>query len=155
MHNVNVLSHSVARLPCPSLSPRVCSNSCPLSWWCHPTISPSVVPFSSCLKSFPASGSFPMSWLFESGGQFLIYVPLFAIPWTVRPPGSSVHGILQARILEWVAISFSRGSSQPRNRTWASCTAHRDTWECVFPPAGKRDKEFKCIRASDHSNMNT
>jgi len=58
-----------ARLPFPSLSPRVCSNSYPLSWWCHPTISSSVVPFSSCPQSFPASGSFPMSWLFASGGQ--------------------------------------------------------------------------------------
>ena len=57
------------RLPCPSVSPRVCSNSCPLSQWCHPTISSSVTPFSSCLQSFPASGSFPMSRLFKSGGQ--------------------------------------------------------------------------------------
>ena len=57
------------RLPCPLLSPRVCSNSCPLSQWCHPTISPSVIPFSSCPQSFPASGSFPMNWLFASGGQ--------------------------------------------------------------------------------------
>ena len=58
-----------ARLPGPSLSPGVCSNSCPLSWWCHPTISSSATPFSSCLQSFPASGSFPMSWFFASGGQ--------------------------------------------------------------------------------------
>ena len=57
-----------ARLPCPSPSPRVCSNSCPLSQWCHPTISSSVTPFSSCLQSFPASGSFPVIWLFASGG---------------------------------------------------------------------------------------
>ena len=57
------------RLPCPSVSPWVCSNSRPLSWWCHPITLPSVVPFSSCLQSFPASGSFPMSWLFASGGQ--------------------------------------------------------------------------------------
>ena len=56
------------RLPCPSPTPRVYSNSCPLSWWCHPTISSSVVPF-SCLQSFPASGSFPMSQFFASGGQ--------------------------------------------------------------------------------------
>ena len=53
----------------PSLCPRACSNSCPLSRWCHPTISSSVVPFSSCLQSFPASGSFQMSQLFTSGGQ--------------------------------------------------------------------------------------
>ena len=58
-----------ARLPCPSPSPRVYSNSCPLSRWCHPIISSSVVPFSSRLQSFPASGSFPMSQLFASGGQ--------------------------------------------------------------------------------------
>ena len=57
------------RLPCPSPSPRACSNSCPLSWWCHPTISSSVVPFSSHLQSFPASGSSQMSQLFASGGQ--------------------------------------------------------------------------------------
>ena len=57
-----------ARLPCSS-SPRVCSNSCPLSQWCHATISSSVVPFSSCPQSFPASGSFPRSRLFASGGQ--------------------------------------------------------------------------------------
>ena len=58
-----------ARLPCPSLSPRVCSNSCPLSWWCHPTISSSVSPLSSCTQSFPASGSFPVSQYFTSGSQ--------------------------------------------------------------------------------------
>ena len=58
-----------ARLPCPSPSPGTCSNSCPLSQWCHPTIFSSVVPFSSCLQSFPASGSFLLSWLFTSGGQ--------------------------------------------------------------------------------------
>ena len=57
------------RLPCSSLSPRACSNSCPLSWWCHPTILSSVTPFSSCPQSFPALGSFPMSRLFTSGGQ--------------------------------------------------------------------------------------
>ena len=58
-----------ARPPCPKPTPGVYSNSCPLSLWCHPTISSSVVPFSSCLQSFPASGSFPMSQFFESGGQ--------------------------------------------------------------------------------------
>ena len=57
------------RPPCPSPTPRVYSNSCPLSWWCHPTISSSVIPFSSCLRSFPASGSFQTSQFFSSGGQ--------------------------------------------------------------------------------------
>ena len=59
--------------------PRACSNSCPLYRWCHPTISSSVVPFSSCLQSFPASGSFPMSQFFASGGWSIgvISVPYF------------------------------------------------------------------------------
>ena len=56
-------------LPCPSPTPGVHPNSCPLSWWCHPTISSSVIPFSSCLQSFLASGSFQMSQLFAWGGQ--------------------------------------------------------------------------------------
>ena len=58
-----------ARPPCPSPIPRVYPNSCPLSWWCHPTISSSVVPCPSCPQSFPASGSFQMSQLFAWGGQ--------------------------------------------------------------------------------------
>ena len=74
---VQLLSHvwllaipwTTARLPCPFLSLGVCSNSCPLSPWGHSTISSSVTPFSSWPQSFPASGSFPMNWLFVSGGQ--------------------------------------------------------------------------------------
>ena len=58
-----------ARPPCPSPTPRIYPNSCPSSRWCHPTISSSVVPFSSCPQSLPASGSFPMSQLFSWGGQ--------------------------------------------------------------------------------------
>ena len=58
-----------ARLSCPSPTPRACSNSCASCRWCHATVSSSVVPFSSCLQSFPASGSFPMSQFFPSGGQ--------------------------------------------------------------------------------------
>ena len=57
------------RLPYPSPTPRTCSKSCPCSWWCHPTISSSVVPFSSCLQPFPESESFQMSPFFASGGQ--------------------------------------------------------------------------------------
>ena len=67
----SLLPHGLqhTRLPCPSPTPGVYSNSCPSSWWCHPTISPSVVPFTSRLQSSPASGSFPMSQFFASGGQ--------------------------------------------------------------------------------------
>ena len=84
------------RLPCPSPTPGACSNSCLLSRWFHSTISSSVVPFSSCLQSFPASGSFPMSQFFASGGQSigasasvqfssvqsLSHLQLFATTWT-------------------------------------------------------------------------
>ena len=76
LFSLSVMSNSLqphglqhTRLPCPSPSPGACSNSCPLSQWCHPTISSSVIPSSSYLHSFPASGSFLMSWLFTSGGQ--------------------------------------------------------------------------------------
>ena len=80
-HTALLFSHSVisnsfwshrlqhARLQCTLLSPRVYSNSCPLSQWCHQTISSSVIPFSSCPQSFPVSGSLPISQLFASGGQ--------------------------------------------------------------------------------------
>ena len=62
------IHHQPTRLPYPSPTPGAYSNSCPSCWWCHPTISSFVVPFSH-LQSFPASGSFPMSWFFASGGQ--------------------------------------------------------------------------------------
>ena len=74
-----------ARPPCASATPRVYSNSCPSSWWCHPTISSSVVPFSSCLQSHPASGSFPMSQLFAWGGQVLEFqLQHQSFQWTPR-----------------------------------------------------------------------
>ena len=57
------------RLPCPSPTPRVHSNSCPSSWWCHPAISSSIIPFSSCSQSLPVSGSLPISQIFAWGGQ--------------------------------------------------------------------------------------
>ena len=80
--------------PCLSPSPRACSNSYPLGWWCHPTISSSVVPFSSCPQSFPASGSFPMSWLFESAGQSIgasvSVLPVNIQAWFPLNPGFGV-----------------------------------------------------------------
>ena len=69
-----------ARILCPPLSPGVCSNSCPLSWRCYLTISSSVVPFSSRLQSFPASGSFPMGQLLTSGGQNIGVSALATVP---------------------------------------------------------------------------
>ena len=74
-----------ARLPCASPSPRVCSNSFPLSQWCHPTISSSVTPFSACSQSFPESESFPVSQLFASGGQSIgALSPASVLPMNVK-----------------------------------------------------------------------
>ena len=82
-----------ARLPCPSSAPRVYSNSCPLSQWCHPTISSSVIPFSSCLQSFPASGSFQMSQFFASDGQ------------TIRV--SALASVLPMNIQNWFHLGWT------------------------------------------------
>ena len=82
-----------AKLPCPSPTPRAYSNSCPLSRWCHPTISSSIVPFSSHLQSFPASGSFPRSQFFTSCGQSIgasasaVVLPMNIQGWYLAPRG--------------------------------------------------------------------
>ena len=78
---------------CLWLSPEVCSNSCSLSQWWHPTISSSVIPFSSCPQSFPESGSFPMSWLFASGGQSIA--------------ASASTSVLQMNIQDWFPLGFT------------------------------------------------
>ena len=73
------------RPPCPSPTPGVYSNSCPLSWWCHPTISSSVIPLSSCLQSFPASRSFQLSQFFASGGQTIgVSVSASVLPMNIQ-----------------------------------------------------------------------
>ena len=77
------------RLPCPSLSSGVCSNLCPLSWWCHLAISPSATPFSFCLWSFPASRSFPRCQLFSSSGQSFGTSASASVP---PPPPVNIHG---------------------------------------------------------------
>ena len=74
-----------ARPPCPSPTPGAYSNSCPSSWWCHPAISSSVIPFSSCLQSLPASESFPMSQLFVWGGQSIgVSASASVLPMNIR-----------------------------------------------------------------------
>ena len=88
-----------ARPPCPSPIPKVHPNPCPLSRWCHPTISSSVVPFSSCPQFLPASGSFPMSQLFAWGGQS---IGVSALPWVL------LMNTQDWSPLEWTGwISFS------------------------------------------------
>ena len=96
-----------ARPPCPLPTPRVYLNSCPLSWWCHPTISSSVVPLSSCLQSFPASGSFLMNQLFVSGGQSIG----FSASITVLPMNTQDWSLLGQT--GWIFLQ-SKGLSTPQ-----------------------------------------
>ena len=113
----SLLPHELkhARPPCPSPSLRVCSNSCPLSWWCHPTNSSSVVPF-SCIQSFPASRSFLRSQFFTSGGQ---------------STGDSVSAsVLQMSIQDWFPLGLtgfisllSKGLPRVFSNTTVQCSA--------------------------------
>ena len=107
-----------ARLPWPSAIPGAYSNSCPSSWWCHPNISSSVTLFSSCLQSFPASGSFPMSQLFTSGGQSIGVLVLASV--------------LPMNIQDWSPLG------------WAGCISlqSRDSQESSPTP------QFKSINSS-------
>ena len=132
LQQANGLQH--ARLPCPSVSLGVCSNSCPLSQWCHSPISSSVTSFSSCPQSFPASGSFPMSQFFASGGQSI--------------GASASASVLLLNIQGWFPLGFiglifllSKGLSRDLSSTtvqkyyqffrtqtslWSNCHIH--TW---------------------------
>ena len=126
-----------ARLPCPSPSPRACSNSCPLSQWCHPTILSSVIPFSSCLQSFTASGSFLMSQLLASGRQSI---------------GTSAS-VLPVNIQDWLPLGLtgltslqSKGLSEVFSNTTVQkhhfFGAQPSLWSnfhtiCIFPILGK------------------
>ena len=122
-----------ARLPCPSPTPRVCSNSCPKSSWCHPTISSSDVPFSSCLQSFPASRSFPMGQVFISSGKSIEasasapVLPMNTQDWS--PLGWTGWISLQSNGLSRV---FSNTTLQkhrffsPQLSLWSN--SHIDTW---------------------------
>ena len=93
-----------ATLPCPSPIHASCSNSCPLSWWCHPTISSSVIPFSSYLQSFPESGSFPVSQFFKSGGQSKYWTFSFSIS-----PSNEYSGLISFR-MDWLDLLTVQGT---------------------------------------------
>ena len=109
------LQHS--RLTCPSPTPRDGSNSCPSSQWCHPIIWSSVVPFSSCLQSFPASGSFPMSQFFASGGQSIgTSASVSVLPMNIQnwfPLGWTGWISLQSKGLSRVFSSITIQKHQP------------------------------------------
>ena len=125
--SVSQLSHSVmsnslwpsglqhTRPPCLSPTPRLYSNSCPLSWWCHPTISSYVIPFSSCPQSFPASESFPMSQLCTSGGQ------------SAGASASASASVLSMNIQDWYPLGLTGLISLQSKGLWRvfSSTTHQ------------------------------
>ena len=108
-----------ARLPCPSPTPRAYSNSCPSGWWCHSTISSSVIPFFSHLQSFPTSGSFPMSRFFASGGQSI---------------GVSVSAsVLPMNIQYWFPLGWTGWislQSKELSRIFSNTTVQKHQFQC-------------------------
>ena len=109
----SVVSHSLrphesqyARPPCPSPTPGVHSNSCPSSWWCHPAISSSIVPFSSCSQSLPASESFPTSQLFAWGGQ---NIGVSALEFSIGVPSKEHPGLISFR-MDWLDLLAVQGT---------------------------------------------
>ena len=133
------------RLPCPSPAPEACSNSWPSSWWCHPTILSFVIASSSCLQSFPASGSFPMSQFFTSGGQSIgasasaSVLPMntqdwFPLGWT-----------------GWISLQFKRLS-----RVFSNTTVQKHQFFCAQPSLSPiklwlfllYDSYYRCFKIS-------
>ena len=114
------------RLPSPSPTPRACSNSCPSNRWCHLTISFSVVPFSSCLQSFPASRSFPMSQFFASGGQNI---------------GASAS-VLSMNIQDWSPLGWTGWislQSKGLSRVFSKTTVQKHQF-CLLPRCSQESK---------------
>ena len=115
----NPMDPQHVRPPCPSPTPGLCPNSCPLSWWCHPTISFSVVPFSPLLQSFPALGSFPMSQFFTSGDQNIgvsasaKVLPMYTQNWS--PLGWTDYGNIHVSMLFSHIIPPSPSSTQSKS----------------------------------------
>ena len=116
------------RPPCPSPTPEVCSDSCSLSWWCRPTISSSVIPFSSHLQSFPASGSFPMSRLFEWGGQSI--------------GASASASVLPMNIQDWFPLGWTG---------WMSLQSKG--FSRVFSNTTVQKHQFFGAQLSSHTNL--
>ena len=131
-----------ARPPCPSPTPRIYSNSCPLSWWCHPTISSSVVPFSSHLQFFPVSGTFQMSQFFASGGQSIGV--------------SASASILPMNIQDWFPLGWTGWISWQIDgesflRLQNHCRCWLQPWNLkIFAPWKKSyDQPKQCIKKAE------
>ena len=143
------LQHS--RFPCPSQSPRACSNSCPLSRWCIPTISSSAVPFTFCLQSFPASGSFLMNQFFPSGGQSIgVSISASVLPMNIQdwfPLGWTGLISLQSKGLSRIFSNTTVKkhqffSTQPSS--WSN--SHIQTWQ-------PENHSFDYMELSQQSNV--
>ena len=119
------------RPPCPSPTPRICSNSCPLSWWWHPTISSSVVPFSSRLQFFPASGSFQISQFFTSGG------------WSIGVSASP--SVLSMNIQDWFPLGWT-GWISSQSKGLSRVFSNTTSGDFSFLPVGSkvRTRKFPC-----------
>ena len=115
-----------ARPPCPSLSPIVCSHECPLSWWCHPTISSSVALISFCPQPFPASGSFPVSRLFSSEWALLRWPKYWSFNFSINP-SSEYSGLISFRS-DWFDLAVQRTS-----RVFSSTTVEKHQFFGAHP----------------------
>ena len=129
-----------ARPPCPSTIPEACSNSCPSSWWCHPTISSSLFPFSPCLQSFPVSGSFQMSQFFASGGQSIrVSASASVFPKNIQdlsPLGWAGWISLQFKGLSWVFSNITVQKHQlfdTQLSLWSNSHIHMWLLEKPYP----------------------
>ena len=126
------------RRPCPSPTPGACSNSCPSSWWWHPTISSSVTPFSSCPQPFPESGSFPMSQRFTSSGQSIgasasaSFLPMNIQGWFTLGLTSLISLLLKGLLRVFSAQQFERINSSVLNLLYGSTlTSVHDYWKII------------------------
>ena len=133
--------------PCPSPTPGTYSNACPFSQWCHPTISSSVIPFSSCPQSFPASGSFPVSQFFASGGQSIgVSASASVLPMNIQdwfPLG--LTGWISCLRLQWLICSKMKNATESISKSRSLCNLEGRTIE-VTPPGDKEKEEWKSVK---------
>ena len=127
------------RFPCTSLSPGVCSVSCPLSQWCHPTISSSVIPFSSCPQSLPASRSFPMSQLFASGGQSIGV--------------SASASVLPMNTQDWSPLGWTGSNVITVQGTLKSLLQHHSLVPVYSRAGGIWKQMYQCANYSSFQNL--
>ena len=133
------------RIPCPSSTPRAYSNSCPLSWWCHPTMLSSVVPFSSCLQSFPTSGSFQMSQFFVSGSQSI------GVPDSASVPPINIQDWFPLGWTGWISLQF-KGFSRVFSNTTVQ-KHHSSVLSFLYSPTLTSTYDYWKNHSFDYKNL--